>query len=66
MGKFEQAMAESGDLIQRLRESAGDPNPIRCLLRDMWFARHNVPYMATMYEANQEMVSPLRMNGKGH
>jgi hypothetical protein len=66
MTKYEQAMAESEFLIERFREAAHSPHPARCLLRDIWFARNNTPYMTTLYEANEEMIGPLRLNGKGH
>jgi hypothetical protein len=59
MSKFDQAIAESDELIQTLREAAASPHVIRCLLRDIWYFRHNVPYVTTLYEANQEMSAPL-------
>lgn len=66
MNKYDQAIAETDDLIQKLRDGASSPHPVRCLLRDIWLARHNIPYMTTMYETNQEMISPLRQNSGSH
>jgi hypothetical protein len=63
MSKYEQAIAESDELIQRLREAASSPHPVRCLLRDVWIFRNNIPYITTIYEANEEMTAPLRQNG---
>jgi hypothetical protein len=66
MSKFDQAMAESEDLIHKLQECAHHRHPIRCLLRDIWLYRDNIPYVTTLYEANEEMTSPLRQNGRGY
>jgi hypothetical protein len=62
MSKFDEAMAESDNLIQTLRKAAESPHPVRCLLRDLWAFRHNTAYITTIYEANEEMTAPLRQN----
>jgi hypothetical protein len=57
---FDQAMRTSGDLIGRFKHASESDDPIRAMFADMWLERHNVPYVTTMYQANQEMIQPLR------
>jgi len=59
-------MKVSGDLINRLDEVVRTRHPVFEIFVDLWTERRNVPYTTTMYEANQEMIAPLRqkLNGK--
>lgn len=62
--KFDLAMMASADLISCLKESGS--SPVLSIFSDLWAERHNVPIITTMYEAAQEMLSPIRqsINGK--
>jgi len=63
---YDRAMKLSGDLIDKLGEVAKARHPVLEIFVDLWTERNNVPYSTTMYEANQEMIAPLRqtLNGK--
>ena len=54
-----EAIAVSGELIKQMQEKSRSNDPARALMADVWAQRHNVPYVTTMYEANQEMKSGL-------
>lgn len=60
--KFEAALRESDDLIRRFKEAADDPHPIRAMMADLWMQRHNVPFMATVYEAQREVQSAAQFS----
>lgn len=49
------AIAVSSDLIKQMQERSLSNDPARSLLADIWAQRHNVPYITTIFEANQEM-----------
>lgn len=53
------AMSESGDLLQRMQEAAKAPDAVRSLMASIWLQRHNVPFVATVHEAVQEMKAPM-------
>lgn len=53
------AMSESGDLLRRMQDAAREPNAVRSLMANIWLQRHNAPVVTTVYEAMQEMQSPM-------
>lgn len=63
---FDRAMKTSGELIERFEEAARSDDPIRAMFADMWLERNNAHYVTSIYETHQEMISPLRQNGKQH
>lgn len=57
---YADAMNESGDLLERMRAASASRDPVRAVMADIWQQRNNIPFMATIYEAAQEMQAPLR------
>jgi hypothetical protein len=57
---YSQAVKESDDLIERLRELSAADDPVCQLFADMWQFRKNTPVITTLYEANQEMMSAVK------
>lgn len=53
------AMSESRDLLDRMQQAAKSPDAVRSLMASIWMQRHNVPFVATVHEAVQEMQSPM-------
>lgn len=64
--KYEAAMQETADVINRLRDPHA-PRPLVIeIFKELWRERHNAPVMTTIYQAYQEMMSPVRqlVNGR--
>lgn len=59
---YRRAMAETGELIERMRKASASGDPIRGVMADLWFQRHNVPYVTTIFEANAEMSAAVSQN----
>ena len=59
---YKKAVAVSEDVIQRMREASNSNDPARAVMADLWHQRHNVPFMATVVEAIEEMKSPVRQS----
>lgn len=57
LARAERALDESKKLIERMREASISGDPVRGIFADMWLERHNIPYVTTMFEANEEMKS---------
>lgn len=62
---YDRAMAESANLIAKMRECSDDRNPIRAIMADIWAQNHNVPYVATVYESVQEMNAAVAYKTAG-
>lgn len=56
---YQLAMGESGDLIRRMREDSNSKDAARAVMADVWAQSHNVPFMATVVEAVQEIKSGI-------
>lgn len=54
-GAYAKAMTVSEDLIARMREASRSTDPARAVMADIWSQKNNIPFMATVYEAVQEM-----------
>lgn len=53
------AMDESDTLLKMLRHSARSTDAARAVMADIWAQNRNVPFLATVTEAVQEMKSSL-------
>lgn len=56
--KYQQAMAVSDDLLERMREASQSTDAARALMADLWHQKHNMPFLTTVYESVQEAKSP--------
>jgi hypothetical protein len=56
-----EALAVSGSLLSHMRKASDARDPARALMADIWAQRHNVPFMTTMYEAYQEVLTPIEV-----
>jgi len=56
--KYHHAMMESGYLLQEIAEAKDDP--AIAMIADILANRHNAPYITTVYEAMQEVNSPIK------
>lgn len=56
--KYAVAMAVSGDLLNRINSHA-TKEPAIALIVDIIDQRHNAPFIATIYEATQEISSGI-------
>jgi len=54
---FGAAMQISDDLISTMRETSKSKDVFRAIMADIWAQHHNIPFMATVYEAVREMKS---------
>jgi len=54
---FGAAMQISDDLISNMREASKSKDVFRAVMADIWAQHHNIPFMATVYEAVREMKS---------
>lgn len=63
--KYEAAMRETADVINRLRDPHAPRPLIIEIFKDLWRERHNGPVMTTIYEAYQEMISPVQQLTNG-
>ncbi len=63
--KYHLAIQSINDLTEKMRENKD--HPAREMVADILANRHNTPYIATIYEAVQELNAPIkqRMNGSG-
>lgn len=59
---YEQAMAASDDVLNHMRRAPPSTVPARSVIADIWAQRRNVPFMATVIEAVEEMKSPLQQS----
>lgn len=50
-------MQISDDLISNMREASKSKDVFRSMMADIWAQHHNIPFMATVYEAVREMKS---------
>lgn len=57
--KYEKAMVDSGELLEDLRTVEPIAPGLRAVLAGLWAHRRNIPFLATVYEASQEMRAPL-------
>lgn len=57
---YSRAMEISGDLLDRMQRHSHSKEPVLAVLADLWAQRNNIPYVATVVEATQEMNSPLQ------
>lgn len=56
---YNQAMGESGDLIQRMRDHSNSNDAARGIMADVWAQHRNIPFLTSVYETVQEMkVAP--------
>lgn len=62
---FRRAMGVSSDLINRMRQHSTSNDAARAVMADIWDHHRNIPFMATVYEAVEEMKVP-RANGPLH
>ena len=60
---FGTAMQASGDLINHMREASNSNDVFRAMMADIWAQRRNVPFMTTVYELVQEMMSGTDKQG---
>jgi hypothetical protein len=51
------AMNLGAELVSYMRQASLSDDPARAVMADIWSQRHNVPFMATVYEATQEMTA---------
>ena len=56
------ALAISSDLIKQMQERSQSHDAARAVMADIWAQRHNIPYLTTVYEANEEMQSGMGRN----
>lgn len=56
---YARAIAVSSDLLARMRAASRSSDPARAVMADLWYQRHNVPFLTTVHEAVQEAKSPL-------
>lgn len=63
---FGVALALSDDLIDKMREDSKSKDVFRAVMADIWAQKHNVPFMATVFEAVREMKAATtdQENGK--
>lgn len=62
---YDKAMADSADLLVRIREAGREADLARSLVADIWSQAQNMPFMTTVYEAIQEAKSgPETMQDK--
>lgn len=59
---YARALAVSSDLLTRMREAGGSRDPARAVMADLWYQRHNVPFMTTVVETVQEMSSGMKQS----
>lgn len=59
----QEALAVSGDLIKQMQERSQSNDAARAVMADIWAQRHNIPYVTTVYEANQEMQAAINSGG---
>lgn len=55
---YDAAMRASGELIEQMRCSQADP--VRQTIAGLWEQRRNIHVVATIFEATQEMLAPLK------
>lgn len=56
---YSRAMAESEDIMRRMRESSNSTDAARAIMADVWAQKNNIPFMVTIYEANEEMKAAV-------
>jgi hypothetical protein len=56
---YNRAMEDSGDLIDRMRGASRSNHIGRAVTADIWAWSENIPFMTTVYEAVEEMKSPM-------
>lgn len=63
LDKADAALHQLDELIERLRHARH--HPVRGLISDLVEYRHNVPYVTTLFEANEEMKSAAQHHING-